>query len=392
MCYTKVYEQYVTYYALLLTVLMKKIVAILDSDARQQMQMRMALQGSYAVQAYSNALAAFSGMQMDWPSLLIVAPQVGGSAGLSVIRDLKRDHRFGPVPIIYIAEAMDSRLHDQLLLAGAKAMLIKPLDIRALLAMVEQLLGTVEIERGWKDLPNHQRKALEGSMSAFNGMARDLAAGKPPALGPVTDACSSLIEVIAQEELGPLLVKIRNHDNFTYVHSMRYSAFMGLFGRSIGLPKAMQVQVASGGLLHDMGMMTIPPFVLNKQEALTPADWKQVRNHVTVGQKLLQAMGTVNKGIEIIITQHHERLDGSGYPNGLRGPQLNELARMAGIIDVFCALTDRRPYKDPMSAAAALEMMATTMSQQLDCDLLPKFRDILLDTLPNLPEAHAAHA
>jgi HD-GYP domain-containing protein (c-di-GMP phosphodiesterase class II) len=137
--------------------------------------------------------------------------------------------------------------------------------------------------------------------------------------------------------------------------------------------------------------MTISPLVLNKQEALTQAEWKQVRNHVAVGQKLLQAMGAVGKGVEIIITQHHERLDGSGYPNGLRGPQLNELARMAGIIDVFCALTDRRPYKDALTAAAALDMMATTMTEQLDGDLLPRFRDILLDTIPDLPPGNAAH-
>lgn len=370
---------------------MKKVVAILDSDARQQTQTRMALQGTYAVHAYGNALAAFSGMQVEWPNLIIVAPMVGSSQGLGVIRDIRRDNRFAPVPIIYVAEAQDSRLHDQLLLAGVKGMLLKPIDPHALLALAKQLLDSAEIERGWQDLPQQQRKALEGSLSAFNEVARNLAAGKPPAMGPVTEACSSLIEVIAQEELGPMLERIRNHNNFTYVHSMRYSAFMGLFAKSIGLPKPAQVQVACGGLLHDMGMMTIPPFVLNKQEALTPAEWKQVRNHVAVGQKLLGAMGQVGKGVEVIIAQHHERLDGSGYPLGLRGAQINQLGRMAGIIDVFCALTDRRPYKDPLSAAAALELMATTMSHQLDCDLLPRFRDILLDSIPNLPEGQAVH-
>jgi len=371
---------------------MKKVVAILDGDARQQMQMRLALQGSYAVQAYGNPLAAFSGMQEDWPSLIVVATRIGGVSGLSVIHDLRRDNRFISVPIIYIADAQDSLLHDQLLLVGVKGMMIKPLDPSALLALADQLMSGAETERGWKDLPAHQRKALEGSLAAFNGVTRDLAAGKPPEMGPVTDACSSLIEAIARQELGPLLEKIRNHNNFTYVHSMRFAAFMGLFAKTIGLPKAMQVQVACGGLLHDMGMMTIPPFVLNKQEVLTPADWKLVRNHVPVAQKLLQAMGPVNKGVEIIITQHHERLDGSGYPNGLKGPQLNELARMAGIIDVFCALTDRRPYKDPLTAAAALEVMATTMTRQLDGELLSRFRNILLESVPNLPEAQAVHA
>jgi HD-GYP domain-containing protein (c-di-GMP phosphodiesterase class II) len=359
---------------------MRKTIAILDGDVHQRMQLTMALQGSYSVQAYGNPLAAMPAMQSDLPFLIIVGQQVGDVSGLSIARDLRRDRRLSGVPMIYIAERQDTRLRDQLLLYGVKAMLIKPFDPRSLLATIEGMVNG-EVERGWKDLPLQQRKVLEGTLTAFNGVARDLASGKPPELGPVTEACSSLIEVVAQEELGPLLEKIRNHDNFTYVHSMRFSAFMALFARSIGLPKAMQIQVASGGLLHDMGMMTISPHVLNKQEALSAAEWKLVRNHVTMGQRLLQAMGAVGKGVEIIVTQHHERLDGSGYPNGLKAGQLNELARMAGIIDVFCGLTDRRPYKDPITAHAALETMATSMGAQLAADLVPRFRDILLDTV-----------
>jgi len=359
---------------------MKKIVAILDGDVHQRMQVTVALQGSYIVQPYGNSMAALSGTQIDCPDLIIVGSQVGGATGLSVARDLKRDRRLTAVPMIYIAENQDTRLRDQLLLAGVKTMLIRPFEPHTLQAMIEGMVNS-QVEAGWKDLAPDQRKVLEGTLSAFNGVARDLASGKPPALGPVTEACSSLVEVVAQERLGPLLEKIRNHDNFTYVHSMRFSAFMALFARSIGLPKAMQIQVASGGLLHDMGMMTIPAQVLNKQEALSPTEWKQVRNHVTMGERLLQAMGSVGKGVEIIVTQHHERLDGSGYPYGLKAGQLNELARMAGIIDVFCALTDRRPYKEPVTAHAALEAMATTMSGQLAADLVPRFRDILLDTV-----------
>ncbi len=359
---------------------MKKTVAILDGDVHQRMQMTMALQSSYIVQAYGNSLAALSGMQIDLPDMIIIGPMVGSASGTSVVRDLKRDRRLMGVPMMYIAEKQDTRLRDQLLLAGVKAMLIKPFDPRSLHTMIDGMVNS-QVEAAWKDLPPHQRKVLEGSLSAFNGIARDLASGRPPELGPVTEACSSLIEVVAQEQLGPLLEKIRNHDNFTYVHSMRFSAFMALFARSIGLPRAMQIQVASGGLLHDMGMMTIPPQLLNKQEALSATEWKQVRSHVTMGERLLQAMGSVGKGVEIIVTQHHERLDGSGYPYGLRAGQLNELARMAGIIDVFCGLTDRRPYKDPLSAHAALETMATSMGGKLAADLVPRFRDILLDTV-----------
>ena len=359
---------------------MRRSVAILDGDTQQRAQLITMLKPVYRVQAYSDPLAAQSGMQLDWPDLIVVGQRIGDLSGIGMARDLNRNRRFATVPFLFITDTEDSRLRDQLLLVGVKALLVKPFDVRTLLSAVEGLLNA-ETEKGWQELPQAQRKALESTIAAFNGVVRDLAAGNAPAMGPITEACSLLVDVVARDELGPLLDKIKNHDNFTFVHSLRFSAFMTLFARAIGLPREMQIQVASGGLLQDIGMVAIPPWILQKQEPLTPSEWKMVRNHVSTGLKLLQAMGAVGKGIEIIVGQHHERLDGSGYPRGLKGAELNELARMAGIIDVFCGLTDRRPYKDPLSAHAALELMATSLSRQLDGDLLQKFRDILLDTV-----------
>jgi len=364
-----------------MVVLMKRTVAILDGDVHQRIELTGMLQSVYRVRGYGEPALALTEMQMEPPDVILLGQRIGEVSGFAFARDLRRNRRFAAIPFICISEKEDSRLRDQLLLVGVKMMLVQPVDQRALMAAIDGMMSA-EVERGWKELPKPQRKALEGTISAFNNVARDLAEGRPPAIGPVSEACASLVDVVAKGDLAPLLDKIRNHDNFTYVHSMRFAAFMALFAQTIGLPRDMQIQVATGGLLHDMGMMTIPPWILHKQEVLTAAEWKMVKNHVPTAQKLLQAMGQVGRGIEIIVGQHHERLDGSGYPLGLKGAQLNELARMAGIIDVFCGLTDRRPYKSPLSANAALEMMATTMSGQLDMDLLPRFRDILLATIP----------
>lgn len=95
------------------------------------------------------------------------------------------------------------------------------------------------------------------------------------------------------------------------------------------------------------------------------------------------------QGIITIAEQHHEKLDGSGYPFGLAGNQLNRLARMASIIDVFSALTDRRVYKPPMPAEAALAVMVNDMSSHLDMKLLRLFRQMLLDATQVLPHAAA---
>ena len=356
---------------------MRKTVAILDSDVHTRLQLTHALQGTYRVEIFNNVLAAMSVMKNDRPSLILVGSQVGDLTGVAVAREFVREKSFTGLPIVYIADKQDTRIREQLTMVGIKTILVKPIDDRILLGFAGKLINA-EIERGWKDLPRHQRKALEETISAFNTVARELANGRPPELGPITSACASLVEVVGQEELGPLLDKIRSHDNFTYVHSMRFAAFMALFARAIGLPKAMQIQVACGGLLHDMGMMTIPQYLVNKQDTLTPTEWKQVQGHVEAGSRLLAAMGPTSKGVQLILSQHHERLDGSGYPKGLKAPDLNELARMAAIIDVFCGLTDRRPYKTPLSPHAAFELMGTTMQGKLDLDLLPRFRTILL--------------
>ncbi len=359
---------------------MKSTIAIIDGNTSHRTQMMMALQGEFSVRWYDNLNSSRSAMHLELPQVFIIGQTIaGGGSGLSLIRELQGERMFASIPVLFIADRDDSRTRDQLLLMGIKSMLTKPYSIDVLRGTVLKLVNAA-VMATWKDLEPLQRKTLEGTLAAFDGIANDLAKGKPPEIGPVTEACSAVVEVMAREELGNVLEKIRSHDNFTYVHSMRFSAFMAVFAKSIGLPKDLQIQVASGGLLHDIGMMSIPSAVLNKQDQLTPVEWKQVRNHVQTSQKIIQMMGNVGKGIGVIVSQHHERLDGSGYPHGLRGGELNELARMAAIIDVFCGLTDRRPYRRTLSAHAAFEQIATTMKGLLDIELMMRFREVLLDT------------
>ena len=97
----------------------------------------------------------------------------------------------------------------------------------------------------------------------------------------------------------------------------------------------------------------------------------------------MQCCNDLPKGIITIAAQHHEKLDGSGYPHGLAGKDLNRLARIASIVDVFSALTDRRVYKPPMEAETALNLMVEQMASELDIKLLSLFRQMLLDaTVP----------
>jgi HD-GYP domain-containing protein (c-di-GMP phosphodiesterase class II) len=131
--------------------------------------------------------------------------------------------------------------------------------------------------------------------------------------------------------------------------------------------------------------MSIPHEVLNKPGRLNPAEFEVMKGHVAASATYLQGCPDLPKGIGIIAAQHHEKLDGTGYPFGLTGSKLNRLARMASIIDVFTALTDRRVYKPEMDAEAALKLMADDMTSHLDVKLLGLFRQMLLDATQAVP-------
>ena len=137
--------------------------------------------------------------------------------------------------------------------------------------------------------------------------------------------------------------------------------------------------LASGGLLHDVGKMSIPHEVLNKPGRLTEEEFVVMKGHVDASVHYLMQNPEIPKGVITIAAQHHEKLDGTGYPNRIPGKDLNSLARMAAIVDVFGALTDRRVYKPPMPAEKALGIMKDEMSNHLDGKLLLLFREMLLD-------------
>lgn len=216
-------------------------------------------------------------------------------------------------------------------------------------------------------------------MDAFNDISDHIDHGGPLDYAAVTEACAPLVSAVADHDFRAILDGVKNHDNYSYVHSLRVATLLSLFGYTIGLKGEDLLVLASGGLVHDIGKMSIPYEVLNKPGRLEPAEWEVMRGHVRRSVAYLTEHSHVPPAVITIAAQHHEKLDGSGYPHGLKGDQLNELARMASICDVFGALTDRRCYKAPMPPEEALRIMIEDMRGELDQHLLALFRDMLLD-------------
>lgn len=166
--------------------------------------------------------------------------------------------------------------------------------------------------------------------------------------------------------------RLRSRDNATFVHSLAVGALLLHFGRSMHMDDETTEQLCVAGILHDIGKLTIPMEVLQKQGPLSVAERNLMEQHPQRGYDLLSSHMTMPRLVLDICRSHHERLDGKGYPDRLRAAQIGVEVRMSTICDVFDALTSTRPYKKGWSSQQALSWMMAR-EDQFDKALLWQF-------------------
>jgi len=204
-------------------------------------------------------------------------------------------------------------------------------------------------------------------------LAEDVRLGRPITarqLAPVVAELSAEVE-----RNGPAILRIlrlKNRDEYTYVHSVAVSALMMNFARTLGLDEAALPDIGLAGLLHDVGKIMIPNAILNKPGPLTEAEFAVMRAHPESGCDLLRTGSDMPAEAIDVCLHHHERVDGKGYPFGHKAEELSLTARMGAICDVYDALTSDRAYKDAWTPQHALGEMARWRGQ-FDPALLASF-------------------
>nr|WP_255527250.1 HD domain-containing phosphohydrolase [Oculatella sp. LEGE 06141] len=161
----------------------------------------------------------------------------------------------------------------------------------------------------------------------------------------------------AEQVLFSIARTVESRDPNTGDHCERLVVRSKTFGEFLNLSRLEIRNLMWGGYLHDIGKVGIPDAVLLKQGKLTPDEWDVMRQHVVIGEQICQPLRTM-RGVVPIIRHHHERWDGSGYPDGLMGNDIPYLAQIFQVIDIYDALTSDRPYKCAFSAEESLEIMA----------------------------------
>ena len=202
------------------------------------------------------------------------------------------------------------------------------------------------------------RAICDSAKEAVVQMFQDVRMGKVvdvEATQPLVDEISASVARCPDTLIS--LARLKTCDDYTYLHSVAVCAMMIALARELNLTEAQIREAGVGGLMHDMGKATVPLEILNKPGKLSDEEYKAIQNHTVAGYKLLQVGGNLSDEVLDVVLHHHEKFDGSGYPEGLKGEELSVLARMAAICDVYDAVTSNRPYKEGWSPAVSLKRM-----------------------------------
>lgn len=189
-------------------------------------------------------------------------------------------------------------------------------------------------------------EAYTGAVTRFKSIFKTATVGGKVLYEDVMDVVAPLLdEVESGTDIAQKIWQIRQSDEYTFEHSVQVSLYSALIGNWLGLEPEELKDLSIAGLLHDVGKCNIPDEILNKPDKLTDDEFKVMRNHPTLGYVLLANTKQFNDAVLSGVLQHHERSDGSGYPNGLAGTHIHPYARIVAIADIYSAMTSDRVYR-----------------------------------------------
>ncbi len=191
----------------------------------------------------------------------------------------------------------------------------------------------------------------------------------------VEQATDSVVAAISDGGIREWLDIVWTYDDATYQHCMLVTGLAAAFARSLRFADKDQKYLVRGALLHDVGKSKIPLAILNKPGRLTDEELVVMRTHAKAGYDLLREQGQYEPELLEVVLRHHELLDGSGYPDGLAGAQINDLVRLVTICDIYAALIERRPYKQPMAPSRAFGILQE-MGVKLEAALVRAFAGV----------------
>ena len=220
----------------------------------------------------------------------------------------------------------------------------------------------------------HAKKLHAEAHRIVHNMMSDIRMGKQITVEHVEPVVERIVDSIFRQQDAMLpLAQLKNHDDYTFKHSVSVCALITSFARTLELPREVIREIAIGALLHDVGKAKIPDPILNKPGKLTDAEFEQMKTHVVQSKIILESTPGISSVALSVAVQHHERFDGNGYPNKLKGDTINRYGQMSAIVDVYDAITSNRCYHEGIPPTEALRKMLEWSKAHFNPELVQIF-------------------
>ncbi len=307
------------------------ILIVDDIELNRRLLKAMLKTGAYRILEAARPSAAISILEKEKVDLVVVDLVMPEMSGPEFCHLLKSEKRTQLIPILMTTSVQGTENEVAGLESGADEFLIKPLQPAVARTRIRSML---------------RNKALTDSL----------------------EEAETILFALAQS--------VERRDRYTGLHCERLTAYSLALGQALGLPRQDQLALYRGSYLHDIGKIGIPDAILFKRGLLTDEEWQTMRLHTIRGEEICKPMKTLAPVLPII-RSHHERWDGTGYPDGLSGEEIPLLARILQVADIYDALTTARPYKPAFSHHHSLEIMVEEARRGWrDPELIPLFAEV----------------
>ena len=338
-------------------------ILVVDDDSMTRLLMNTILSRmSYQVSEAFDGIDGWEKVVALSPDLIILDVSMPRMDGLELTQKLKNEPITKNIPIMILSNHDEVTDRVKAVEAGADDFLPKPVEQIILKAKINSLLKI----KAYNDYMHSYQNKLEEEVAKQTAKLKHAFDG--------LETANKRLKLYSLDTILRLSQAAEYKDQETGQHIQRIGYYIQIIGQKISLSRQEIEEFLYASPMHDVGKIGIPDNILLKPGKLNAEEWAAMQQHTTIGGKILSGSDSSTlKTAEIIALTHHEKWDGSGYPNNLKGSDIPLSGRITAIADVFDALTSKRPYKDAFSMEKAFAIMKDGQGKHFDPDLLDAF-------------------
>lgn len=328
----------------------KEHILVVDDEPMNLKIAERLLGEVFRVSCVKSGQEALEFLQKNIPNLVLLDLHMPEMNGFEVMRRIKEKQELKEIPVVFLTADNDRETEIKGFREGALDFITKPFVADIMLQRIKRIL---ELDRLQKDLQ------LEVSKQTQKAEAR-----------------REKVERLSMQIMLTLANTIDAKDKYTNGHSVRVAEYAREIAKRAGKSEQEQEDIYYIGLLHDIGKIGIPNTIINKTSRLTDEEYEIIKTHPKIGAEILESMTEI-PGLPIGAHWHHERYDGTGYPEGLKGEEIPEIARIIGVADAYDAMASKRSYRDVLPQSVIKEEIIKGKGKQFD----PYLADIMLELI-----------